>query len=393
MSTRIARRFVVVVALVGTSFQAMGTAAEPKIRFEKHRLDAKFRSEGVAVADFNGDKKLDIAAGCFYYAAPDWKPTLIMAEEKDYPPKGYSDCFNAFADDLNNDGWSDLIHITWPGKAAIWLENPGAAGGEWKSHVVAPVASNESPQYQDVDGDGKRDLVIGFANKNPDGDDRRMGVASRKADPHAAWKINPISAAGAPGTRRYEHGLGVGDVNGDGRNDVLVPAGWWEAPESPGKTPWDFHAAPFGAPCSDVQVFDYDGDGDADVLTSSAHDFGIWYHEQTADGWKTHEIDKSYSQTHALCLADINGDGLPDFVTGKRWWAHGGRDPGGADPAVFYWYELTRKAGKAEWIRHQFDHDSGPGTQFQVIDVNGDGMLDVVSSNKKGVHYFEQQRD
>ncbi len=69
-----------------------------------------------------------------------------------------------------------------------------------------------------------------------------------------------------------------------------------------------------------MYVYDFDGDGDSDVLSSSAHMIGMWWHEQTPDGWKTHDIDRSFSQTHAMCFADINGDGLPDFVTGKRWW-------------------------------------------------------------------------
>ena len=143
-----------------------------------------------------------------------------------------------------------------------------------------------------------------------------------------------------------------------------------------------------------MHVHDLDGDGDNDVLASSPHAYGVWWHEQRGNGsWKAHAIEESFSQTHALNLADINGDGLIDFVTGKRWWAHGGRDPGGDEPAVLCWFELTRRNGRPEWIRHQFDHDSGIGTQFDVADVNGDGMLDVVSSNKKGVFYFEQVRD
>ena len=198
----------------------------------------------------------------------------------------------------------------------------------------------------------------------------------------------------AAGTRKYSHGLGCGDINGDNRADIVVAKGWYEAPGLPRKGPWKFHAAPFGDKAAHMFVFDIDADGDADVLSSSPHAFGIWWHEQLGpDKWKSHEIDRSYSQTHSICLADINSDGLPDFVTGKRWWAHGGRDPGGNDPAVMCWYELQREKGRVKWIRHQFDHQSGVGTQFTVTDVNADGLLDVVTPNKRGVFYFEQHRD
>jgi hypothetical protein len=207
------------------------------------------------------------------------------------------------------------------------------------------------------------------------------------------WTLTPVSAESGPNTQRYAHGLGIGDINGDQRKDIVVPQGWWEAPEDKSAGEWKFHAAPLGQACADMIVYDFDGDGDADVLSSSAHAFGVWYHEQTAPGeWATHELDKDVSQTHSICLGDINGDGLPDFVTGKRWWAHAAGDPGVNDPAIISWYELRREDGKAKWTRHQFDHDSGHGTQFELADMNGDGQLDVVSANKKGVFYFEQVR-
>jgi len=143
-----------------------------------------------------------------------------------------------------------------------------------------------------------------------------------------------------------------------------------------------------------MHVYDFDGDGDADVLSSSAHAFGIWWHEQTAPGeFTTHLIDESFSQTHANVLADINGDGLPDFVTGMRYWAHGGNDPGEDQPPVLFWYELSRKDGRPVWTRHLIDDNSGVGTQFDVADINGDGLLDVVTSNKRGTFVFEQFRE
>jgi len=367
----------------------------PNVQFKKTQLDAAFRSEGVAVADFNHDGKLDIAAGYVWYEAPDWTMHAIIESLPQYDPKGYSNSFCTFADDLNNDGWADILVVDFPGTPTWWFENPQGAEQPWKRYTCAPVTNNESPQYLDEDGDGKRELILAFAPsaEQPDAPERQMGSARPASDPYAVWQLTAISPEGAPGTQRYSHGLGVGDVNGDGKLDRLCGDGWWEAPANAADLPWKFHPAEFGGQAAQIHVQDFDGDGDGDVLTSSPHAYGIWWHEQVSpDKWQTHEIDKSFSQTHSVCVADLNGDGLPDFVTGKRWWAHAAGDPGVDEPAVICWFELTRSNGRPEWIKHQFDHDSGVGTQFEIADVNGDQLLDVITSNKKGVFYFEQTR-
>jgi FG-GAP-like repeat/FG-GAP repeat len=373
-------------------------AAGKKISFKKTTIDSKFRAEGVTVGDFNHDGKLDIAAGRVYYSAPDWKMHLIAGMEPDYDPHGYSDAFMCYADDLNHDGWTDLIVIGFPGKETVWYENPQGKPEPWKRHLISPVSNNESPAYVDIDGSGQRSLVMGIApdSAHSDGPDRQMAILRPdKDDPYKPWVAQAISTKAAPGTTKFSHGLGVGSIRGNGRNDVLCKEGWWESPGVKNQqTPWTFHPVNFGPNCSHMLVFDFNGDGRNDVLTASAHDFGIWWHEQTADGWKTHEIDKSYSETHSVVLADIAGDGLPGFVTGKRWWAHGPTgDPGAGDPAVLNWYELERKDGQAQFIRHEIDDHSGVGTQFEVADVNGDGLLDIVIGNKHGVFLFEQVRE
>jgi hypothetical protein len=395
-------------AVSGLSFPtAAAESAAKKVTFRRHQLDDKFRSEGVAVGDFNRDGNLDIAAGFVWYSTPDCKmhviaskppgdPGQLLGSPPYFDPKGYSNSFANWAEDLNGDGWTDLIVVDFPGKQTWWFENPQAADKPWTAHVVTPVTNNESPQYADIDGDGKRELIAAFSPDpaKPGGPDRQMAIIRRTSDPNAEWTRQAISTKASPGTQRYAHGLGVGDVNKDQRLDIVCAEGWWEAPASGQQSgEWKFHRADFGGKASDIVVYDFDGDGDQDVLTSSPHAFGVWWHENQGESWKTHEIDMTFSQNHAVCLADINGDGLPDFVTGKRWWAHAAGDPGVNDPAVFNWFELQRAGGKASWVRHQFDHNSGPGTQFQVIDVNGDGLLDIVTSNKKGVHYFHQIRE
>jgi hypothetical protein len=142
-------------------------------------------------------------------------------------------------------------------------------------------------------------------------------------------------------------------------------------------------------------TYDVNGDGLPDVIASSAHAAGVWWFEQRkgANGpeFVKHSIDDSFTQAHAIVLADINGDGLMDIATGKRFWAHG---PNGdlrpGDPCVLYWFELRRNGHEVQWVRHEIDNDSGVGTQFEVADLNRDGLPDIVVANKKGVFLFQQ---
>ena len=130
-------------------------AAGKTIHWKKTVLDEKFRGEGVAVGDFNHDGKMDIAVGSVYYAAPDWKMHVIGEKAEEFDPHNYSDAFMCYADDLNHDGWTDLIVIGFPGKETFWYENPKGEPGPWKRHLITPVSNNESPSYVDIDGSAR----------------------------------------------------------------------------------------------------------------------------------------------------------------------------------------------------------------------------------------------
>jgi hypothetical protein len=360
-----------------------------RVQFQKIVLDKTFRSEGVAVADVNRDGKVDVLAGDVWYAAPDWKMYEIRPVGQYDGSKGYSQTFVNFAQDVNGDGWVDSIIIGMPGEPCRWYENPKDKPGHWKERIVANSACNETPLFADLLGTGRNVLLFAV---RPEG---LMAWFSVPKDLDGLWDMHVIAGPNAPGTDRYSHGLGVGDINGDGRNDVLITEGWWEAPQDRGQTNWKFHPAKLGPACANMLVYDVDGDGDSDVITSSAHNYGIWWFEQKGgpDGpeFTQHLIFKEFSQPHAIILVDMNGDGVKDLVTGKRYFAHMGKDPGEYEPAVLYWFELRRgQGGKVEFIPHKIDDDSGAGTQFEVADINGDGRPDIAASNKKGVHIFLQ---
>ena len=373
-----------------------------EVRFKKIVLDTTFRSEGVAVADVNHDGKLDILAGDVWYEAPDWKMHELRPVGNYNPAKGYSKCFEQFAVDVNGDGWMDTLVIGMPGGPALWYENPQNKPGHWKEHVLCKSACNETPLCVDLAGNGQRVPIFGF---QPEGVLAWFGVPKDLDKP---WDVHPISGTNYVGAARFAHGLGVGDINGDGRLDVLFTNGWWEAPKDRAETPWKFHPAKLGPHCADMIVYDVNGDGLADVITSSAHDYGMWWFEQKKTGdnveFEQHEIFgkpkaepyaegefRPFSEAHSLVMADINGDGLPDLVTGKRWYAHNGGDPGGKEAAVLYWFEQKRNGKDVQWVPHKMDDDSGIGTQFVVQDINGDGKLDIIISNKKGVFIFMQK--
>ncbi|MBN1844445.1 MAG: VCBS repeat-containing protein [Sedimentisphaerales bacterium] len=375
---------------------AVGDEASPKapaadaVTFQKIVLDKAFRSEGVAVGDVNRDGRLDVLAGEVWYAAGDWTMHEIRPAGQYDPAKGYSKTFCQFAQDVNGDGWIDSIVTTMMGEPCTWYENPGKRPGHWTERIAARSACNETPLFADLLGDGRPVPVFGV---QPAG---YIAWYSLPPDPTQPWDQHIIAGPKAPGSERYSHGLGVGDVNGDGRNDVLVTAGWWEAPPDRKQEHWPFHPADLAPDCADMVVLDVDGDGDGDILTSSAHSYGIWWFEQSPGAehprFQRHEITRDFSQTHALILADINGDGALDFVTGKRYYAHNGNDPGSHEPAVIYWFEIQRtQNGAVRFVRHPVDDDSGIGTQFRVVDMNGDGKLDIVTANKKGVHLFIQR--
>jgi len=369
-------------------------ADNPKtLSFRKHVLTKEFISEGVAVGDVNKDGTVDVMAGAYWFEAPSWQPREIFPGQAFDGSKGYSNSFLNFSMDVNQDEWIDLIVIDFPGKVAHWYENPKNQEGHWEEHLIHETVEvgNESPGFVDMDDDGRMDILCADSKEK-----QMVWLRAPKAGDVTGWEKFAISDKNAPGTDRFSHGLGYGDINKDGRRDVVIKQGWWEGPEDPEQPNWLFHEANLGEDCAQMQILDVNGDGLNDVISSSAHRYGIWWHEQgrDADGnatWKRHEISKFFSQSHSTSLTDLNADSNPDLIAGKRFFAHNDtdNDPGAHEPAVLYWFEFT--PGRPPFFEpHEIDNDSGSGLNIIAEDITGDGAVDIVVSNKKGVFVFER---
>jgi len=369
---------------------ALAASRPPDIPFTPRALD-QGASETAAVGDMNHDGRLDIISGEFWYEAPAW--TKHRFRELNYS-SGYIDAFSDLPVDVNGDGYADVVTVSWFAKKISWWKNPGRTRAAW---IEVPIDSGFPIEFAflvDLDNDGKAREVL------PQWGDEKAPLTwyELKAGGGAgedAWIKHVVSP------RSYGHGIGAGDVNGDGRTDILTPKGWLEAPADPrGSTEWTLHADwEEKAHLGFLHVVDINGDKRPDVLTTNAHDYGVFWMEQGATGadgkkWTRRVIDDAWSQGHASSLVDVNGDGQRDFVTGKRFMAHNGRDPGEREPLGVYWYEYRAIAGApggVEWIRHLVDYGSrvGGGMQIPIVDLDGDGDLDLVTAGKSGLFLIQ----
>lgn len=370
--------------------------------WKSQRIHDKFFAEGASAGDIDGDGHVDLVAGPLWYRGPEFNQPHPIAPPREFPVAGYSDQFFSSVFDANGDGANDVLVLGFPGEAARLYLNPGreSLSREWSMVEVGNIVDNESPAIVDIIPGQLPEIVCGREGQ--------YGYYLAGDDATEPWTWNPVTRPGAsPG--RFAHALGVGDVNGDGRLDLLDKTFWWEQPESSAAGElWKQHRwAPedYGRGGAQIRVADIDGDGDSDILTSlNAHGYGLAWFEQVSEAqFLRHNIlgesstDNDYgvvfSQLHAVELTDMDGDGLRDIVTGKRWMAHNGKDPGGLQDPVLYWFQCFRHDDGVDFLPRLIDRNSGIGVDVLVTDLNADSRPDIVSCSKRGLSIHLQSGD
>ena len=354
------------------------------VQFKARRI-GNARTEACGVADFDGDGKLDIIAGPYLYRAPEFRPVKVREVKGDVKEdgKGYAHDFMNLPLDVNGNGRPDVVSGNWFSKETWWIENLLPSTNIWTQHLIEQTGNIETGILVDLDGDGKATDFL------PD---------TQITCLYQLGKGGPAPfARDSVSNDRCEMGRGCGDVNGDGRNDVLTPVAWYEKlPDGSWKKhPYDIGFSDGGRAlghASNLIVFDVNKDGLADILVSSAHKYGIFWWEQLKERnaageiqFRKHVIDDTWTQAHFLGWGDIDGDGVPELITGKRFMAHNGGDPDEYGHLGIYYYDFTPGPNPVfKKYVISYDADISVGLNVEAVDLDGDGDLDLVTTGKWG---------
>ncbi len=351
------------------------------LKFEKQKI-ASESFESVGVFDVNNDKILDLVSGSYWYEGPTYLDRHFIGDFKRYGE--YYDDFSTLPLDVNGDGHMDYITGGWFGKRLVWMENPGNEG-EWTEHLIAEAGNIEAPCSWDIDGDGIPEIVPNTPN-----DSLIIYRLIRDSEGRGTGKFASYKVMGEHG-----HGLGFGDVNHDGRGDFIVSKGWVESPKNPFEGDWIFHPDfELGTASIPILVVDVNEDGHNDLIVGQGHGYGLHWYEQKQEGgelpkWVKHPIDPNNSQFHTMVWTDLDGDAANELISGKRYRAHNGKDPGGNDSYGIYYYTFNGESFSKHIIDYGvFGESKGTGIHFWVTDLSGNGNKDIIVAGKDGLFIF-----
>ncbi len=352
-----------------------------QLRFRQQMIAAE-SAESVGVFDVNGDHVPDIVSGSYWYEGPLFLNRHLIGQVTRV--NEYFDDFSTIPLDVNGDGKIDFITGAWFGKTLQWRENPGT-DAEWPLHDIAVTGNIECTRAWDVDGDGFDEIV-----PNTPGGPLIYYTLKRDKNNKATGEFTATQVA-----QKHGHGLGFGDINGDGRGDFIVSNGWIEAPDDRTHTPWKFHNdfnlnEDASVP---IIVADVNLDGLKDLIVGHGHSYGLDWYEQKRDGenikFIKHPIDPFHSQYHTMEWVDIDNDGKMELITGKRYRAHNGNDPGTNDPMELCYFKWNGESFTKNVISSgAFGKGKGTGIYFSVTDLHNTGRKDIIVAGKDGLYVF-----
>ncbi|TKK71853.1 VCBS repeat-containing protein [Ilyomonas limi] len=355
-----------------------------QISFRKQMIAAE-SFESVNVFDVNNDGKTDIVSGAFWYEGPNFITRHFIGNiERTGPTGEYWADFATIPLDVNGDGKMDFVSGDWFSKCMWWWENPGN-NEQWKKHIIDTTGNVECIRAWDVDGDGTVEIV-----PNNPGSSLKFYKLQKDKQDKSTGKFLKVEV-----TQKQDHGVGFGDINGDGRGDFVISDGWIEAPADRINGKWILHKEfTLGTVSVPVLIEDVNKDSKMDLIVGQGHDYGLdWYEQKTDQSakriWVKHPIDPFHSQYHTMEWADIDNDGQMELITGKRYRAHNGADPGGNDLSGLYYFKWNGESFTKNIISYgPLGEGKGTGLFFAIADLHHTGRKDIIVAGKDGLYVF-----